>query len=212
MRHTFLLSLLLLPVTTIKPMIIDAMTHHVSTHLNRIARSALKATCKILQTHIPSQNSLNKQYDLAYFKNDQLTMQQLRKKGALPTHEEVYNLFVEKNYTLAQKIWSKNAFNTIPCDVTSAYLYGVMQNNKEFINWLLQKLNPPYDGYVITKSLELANVLQRNEIKKTLTAYIETAKPTQMQSLCYGLNIVDRQSYQRQHPPLLSYDSQFCVL
>ncbi len=182
MHHKFLLCLALLPSITIhamEKMPHDIIVYTISPRLNRLSKNALRLTNKKYAQLVNPQTFLNKHYREACKAGNKDLMLEWHKKGALAIDEEMYELYnndepILKN--IAQKLYLKNT-QLEPLCKNSVFTYGITQNNKKFIMWLLDIEYPAHNSEIITNAISLAKTLKYNDIISQLEWYATKTKP-----------------------------------
>lgn len=174
MKHTSLLCLLLLSTITIHSMeklSDDKIIYNIAPRLDRDDRTALKLTNNYFCKIIVPQHVLNEQYQLTCLTENKEQIEELRKKGALKIEEEAYQLFCHNKPQLIIKIAHKNQ-NA----VRALFLYGIQQNNLQFMQWLLHTKKPHHLSRLLDYAQEEAKSLNRHDITRLLENYTNTQK------------------------------------
>lgn len=119
-----------------------------------------------MQNYYPS-TYINEQYNSACNKNDAVLINDLRRQGALKLAEEAYKLFLNNKPKLSTKLPRNQV------DVSDLFLYGIEQNNINFMRWLLNTRKPYFQSPLIDRSLANSKQLNHNEITQLLNDYVK---------------------------------------
>ncbi len=167
-----LLCLFLLPITTTYAMnniSNEIIIYHIGSRLDRSTKNIFKWTNKKHSQLILTQSFLNKEYELACQTNNVDLMIELRKKGALYMHEEMYNLFTDNKKSLVKQLWFNHTHGLETFCIESAFTQGITLNNKLFITFLLKKIRPSCN--LITSFINLSEQRGHISITETLNCY-----------------------------------------
>lgn len=174
MYPKLLLCLLLLPISAayaMENLSTKIITYNIATRFDRDDRTASRLINKKFSQSIVPQHILNEQYEAACKINDIPSMIELRRKGALHQEEETYILFLHKKPNLIIKIIPYNQH-----DIANILLYGIEQDNVDFIQWILGTYPPTSDSslwkkWTHTSCNETLNPLNQLKITLLLSAY-----------------------------------------
>lgn len=184
MHHKLLLGLLIFPISATHAMKLvlennEIITYNIAPRLDRDDRTAFKLINKKLYTMIIPQHILNERYNSACNKNDAVLMDDLRRQGALKLAEEAYKLFLNKKPELSKTLPRNQV------DVSDLFLYGIEQNNINFMHWLLSTRKPYFGSLLLDRSLAHSKKLNYDEITQLLNDYVKIQAMQSMQSMQY---------------------------